>query len=337
MNAGIVPRIAQYFDSYFQHGCLLEFCTNLNATGTPYAVSWCFCGDYDHWERIGLTNSATTPSKAQILMMSNSQTFPGWTASQFIGIPSNNIRFSTAVPWVPSNAGVGVDFTAQSIATLRQTVCATAGMRVDGVAPAEDTTIGDIFLHLDLEFEDMNSVQTAAPNLRSMGGNRDFSMLSRKIEKLESLLDDRKNEHKTTKKSSSNKGVLQDFDKTLGYPGEGPFTAEPTELHAWCAKVLRTNLSYYRSRKELIDGIHAIVKEGGEYKIPTIKFSSIMSILSVRSDRFTDANSLALTTLIVDLYDELDTVEGDDDEKDQPKAKGKKKLEKEKTTSSPEE
>jgi hypothetical protein len=101
------------------------------------------------------------------------------------------------------------------------------------------------------------------------------------------------------------------FDSTLGFPGEGPFTVDANKFHSWCAAVLRTNLTYYRARKDLHLQLLQLVASGGDHKIATTDFSSIVNYLSIKPSDFTPTTLLALTSIITNLYDRLDDESGD--------------------------
>jgi len=161
-GSGVVPRMAQYFDNYYQHQTTLQFCSAINTTGHAYQVTWCFCDSYDHWERIGVSNADSQLSKAQILSMSNSRSFPAWEPDMRISIPANPTRFSTASP---AGTGALINFGTMPAAALRQSVSATAGIKVTGTFPTEDTIIGDIYVHVDIELMDMGGLLNTGPTL----------------------------------------------------------------------------------------------------------------------------------------------------------------------------
>jgi hypothetical protein len=162
MNSGIVPRMAQYFDCWYQNGAMLSYKTQINASGDPNYVSWCFCDSPDHWERLGVASAVTTPTKTQILSMANSATFPAWTDARII-LPPSNKKYYTSVPF---GTGLPYAFATHDVADVRQTVAGTAGMRCDGSLPLSGIrNLGDIFLHLDITLCDMTGLFTTAPQV----------------------------------------------------------------------------------------------------------------------------------------------------------------------------
>jgi len=145
-----VQQISYFYDRWRCRSVALEYNTLLG-TNTNYTITWCLCKEPDHWEKVGVTNATTTPTKAEICMMKNAETFPSWVPRKVLGIRPSPQKFYTA------GSEMNAYGYSDSVATARQTIAATAGIRVDGAIPGTDTIVGDIHLIYEIEFSEMNA------------------------------------------------------------------------------------------------------------------------------------------------------------------------------------
>jgi len=159
MGDGIIPRLSQYFDKFAVHNIAMEFNT-LIGTNLNYSICWCMCDSPDHWERLGYSTGQDRPLKGDILLMANSQTFPAWKASEFIGCPADSKKVMYTTPPFPP---VALWDSTQPIADIRQTIPFTMGVRILGPVPTADLDIGQMFLHIDLELIDMTGLSISYP------------------------------------------------------------------------------------------------------------------------------------------------------------------------------
>jgi len=160
LGDGITARLAQYFDKYYVNNISLEYNAAIGSSSN-YGIAWCFCDSPDHWDRLGYASNVAHPTKSDILMMSNSRIFPAWTPSEFISCSSSRKEMYTSSPLTPTQIWANT----VNVGDFRQCVPFTAGICVNGVPPASDTYLGDIFLHLDVELVDMTGLLVLSPSL----------------------------------------------------------------------------------------------------------------------------------------------------------------------------
>lgn len=178
--------IAQYFDKYRVNEARFIYNSEyMGGNTTNYQITWCACDSIDHWERMGLAGAQATPSKQQILTMSNSETFSAWTTLNVLKVPcSRRILFGAS----PDGISSGYSYASDSIAAARESYAFTAGLAITGPTPGSDLTLGDISLEVDIELYDMTAALTTGVNL-SAKSKREKKTLTDRIAKLEAALD----------------------------------------------------------------------------------------------------------------------------------------------------
>jgi hypothetical protein len=257
MGDNSVCNLAQYFDQWKIKFAKLVFSSAVNPNSTIYKVTWCACDSVDHWEKLGITNATTTPTKAQILGMGNSWEFPAWKPESTINLPISSMNGKKLATAAWSGISSATSFSSSG-GTDRTSIGGTAGIRVDGTSPAADLDIGDIFLEFDIELIGMSPKMSTGVSIMTREEKMYKEFENQMTKKFELMLkEDRKEEreekkeerkkmisdtefdrlsdvdlddHKIiVKRSSSNKSIRSDtikhsrkFDSTLGYPGEGP-------------------------------------------------------------------------------------------------------------------
>jgi len=145
---GICPlsAFAVYFARFKIVSAYVEFCST-QPTSENRQITMATVDDPCYWESVNIGGANNTPTKAQMNNMAGSITFPAWT-------PNKRFKLNLQKKMLFTAGDVGAadfDF-ADEPANLRLMYAGTWAVRLDGTIPAATESIGDMFMHIRVDF-----------------------------------------------------------------------------------------------------------------------------------------------------------------------------------------
>lgn len=160
------PAVVQsaYWTRYRLRKLCFEFTTR-TTTNADTGVVYGFEPDPTYFSRLStVANSATTPTKDELLRMHYSGTFNSWVPKTCLNVP-----YTRGWLYVANGDGpTGSLSFADGAATQRQSYAAAVGFRCEGTLPAADTVVANVFVSYIVDLRGMVNVQSRIlPSLAS--------------------------------------------------------------------------------------------------------------------------------------------------------------------------